>query len=211
MRSYGQYCAMAKALDLVGDRWTLLIVRELLLRGQCRYTDLRQGLPGIATNLLADRLRELEQAGLIRREAAPPPVATTVFRLTRRGEELAPVVHALGRWGAPLMGTRAAGDAFCSHWLAMPLELPLRDRKPHRAPITIEVRSGDQPMLIETVDGEVRTRPGSADHPDAVLTGPPELVVGVLTGRLDLADARARGLEYDGDPKTLRRVQPARE
>lgn len=211
MRSYGQYCAMAKALDLVGDRWTLLIVRELLLRGQCRYTDLRQGLPGIATNLLADRLRELEQAGLIRREAAPPPVATTVFRLTRRGEELAPVVHALGRWGAPLMGTRAAGDSFCSHWLAMPLELHLRDRKPHRAPITIEVRSGDQPMLIETVDGEVRTRPGSADHPDAVLTGPPELVVGVLTGRLDLADARARGLEYDGDPKTLRRVQPARE
>ena len=91
MRSYGQYCAMAKALDLVGDRWTLLIVRELLLRGQCRYTDLRQGLPGIATNLLAERLRELEQAGVIRREAAPPPVATTVFRLTRRGEELAPV------------------------------------------------------------------------------------------------------------------------
>jgi DNA-binding HxlR family transcriptional regulator len=210
MRSYGQYCAMAKALDLVGDRWTLLIVRELLLRGQCRYTDLRQGLPGIATNLLADRLRELEQAGVIGREAAAPPVATTVFRLTKRGEDLAPVVHALGRWGAPLMGTRATDDAFCSHWLAMPLALHLKDRKPHRAPITIEVRSGDQPMLIETVDGEVRTRPGSAEHPDAVLTGPPELVVGVLTGRLDLADARARGLEYEGDPKTLRRVQPSR-
>jgi hypothetical protein len=148
---------------------------------------------------------------VLRREIAPPPVATTVFRLTERGEDLAPVVHALGRWGAPLMGTRATGDAFCSHWLAMPLELHLRDRKPHRAPITIEVRSGDQPMLIETIGGEVRARPGSAEDPDAVLTGPPELVVGVLTGRLELADARARGLEYEGDPKTLRRLQRARQ
>ena len=76
MRSYGQYCSIAKALDVVGDRWTLLIVRELLIRGACRYTDLKDGLPGIATNLLADRLRELESAGLIRREEAPPPVAT---------------------------------------------------------------------------------------------------------------------------------------
>src|ERR687885_1607076 len=84
-RGYGQYCAVAKALDLVGDRWTLLIVRELLLRGPCRYTDLRHGLPGIATNLLADRLRELERAGIISREDAPPPVATALFRLTPRG------------------------------------------------------------------------------------------------------------------------------
>ena len=85
MRSYGQYCSVAKALDVVGDRWTLLIVRELLLRGACRYTDLKDGLPGIATNLLADRIRELEAAGLIRREEAPPPVATTLVHLTEAG------------------------------------------------------------------------------------------------------------------------------
>src|SRR5690349_25102414 len=85
MRSYGQYCSVAKALDVVGDRWTLLIVRELLLQGPCRYTDLRNGLPGIATNLLADRLNELEGAGLVRREEAAPPVATTLFRLTEAG------------------------------------------------------------------------------------------------------------------------------
>src|ERR1700684_3975062 len=85
MRSYGQYCSIAKALDVVGDRWTLLIVRELLIRGACRYTDLKDGLPGIATNLLADRLRELESAALIRREDAPPPVATTLFHLTDTG------------------------------------------------------------------------------------------------------------------------------
>src|SRR2546425_7044906 len=84
MRSYGQYCSLAKALDVIGDRWTLLIVRELLLRGACRYTDLRDGLPGIATNLLADRMRDLEEKGIVRRQAAPPPIATTLFQLTPR-------------------------------------------------------------------------------------------------------------------------------
>src|SRR5215831_16134982 len=103
MRTYGQYCSVAKALDVVGDRWTLLIVRELALQGPCRYTDLRNGLPGIATNLLAARLRELEAAGVVRREEAPPPIATTLFHLTARGEELRPVLEALTRWGVPLM------------------------------------------------------------------------------------------------------------
>src|SRR3954452_4793893 len=101
MRSYGQYCSVARALDVIGDRWTLLIVRELLLQGACRYTDLREGLPGIATNLLADRLRELEAAGLVDRQDAPPPIATTLFRLTPRGEALRPVIDELGRWGFP--------------------------------------------------------------------------------------------------------------
>src|SRR5213082_2257205 len=100
MRSYRQYCALARALDVVGDRWTLLIVRELLIRGPSRYTDLQYGLPGIATNLLADRLRELEAEGIVTKEDAPPPVATTLFRLTPRGEALDSVLTALGRWGA---------------------------------------------------------------------------------------------------------------
>src|SRR6201996_4674932 len=90
MRSYGQYCSVAKALDAIGDRWSLLIIRELLLQGPCRYTDLRNGLPGIATNLLSDRLRELEAAGLGRREEAAPPVATTLFRLTEARRHRAP-------------------------------------------------------------------------------------------------------------------------
>src|SRR5580692_1358370 len=102
MRSYGQYCSIAKALDVVGDRWALLIVRELLIRGSCRYTDLKDGLPGIATNMLADRLRDLERDGVIYREDAPPPIATTLYRLTARGTELEPIVQQLGRWGAPL-------------------------------------------------------------------------------------------------------------
>lgn len=91
MRSYGEYCAIAQSLDVLGERWTLLIVRELLIRGSCRYTDIQNGLPGIPTNLLAERLRGMEKAGIIYREAAPPPVATTLFHLTERGKELKPV------------------------------------------------------------------------------------------------------------------------
>ena len=111
MRSYDEYCAIAKSLDVVGDRWTLLIVRELSLRGACRYTDLRNGLPGIASNLLAERLRELEANGVVAREEAPPPIATTLYRLTPRGEQLRPVLMGLVRWGVPLMTEEKPGDA----------------------------------------------------------------------------------------------------
>ena len=134
MRSYDEYCAIAKSLDVVGDRWTLLIVRELALRGACRYTDLRNGLPGIATNLLAERLRELEHAGVIAREDAPPPIATALFRLTPRGEQLRPVLDDLFRWGLPLMNEQNPRDAVRSHWLAGALEVMLIDHQPDAPP-----------------------------------------------------------------------------
>jgi DNA-binding HxlR family transcriptional regulator len=207
VRSYGQYCSLAKALDVVGDRWTLLIVREMLLRGACRYTDLRNGLPGIATNLLADRLRELELAGIVAREEAPPPIASTLFRLTPRGEELRGALVELARWGAPLMLEPDGDEEFRSHWLAIPVELYLTDRTPDRPPLTIEVQAGGEPMLIETVDGGARTYPGEATDPDAVLRGAPQLVIGVLSGRLELAAAERSGLRYEGDPAVLSRVR----
>jgi DNA-binding HxlR family transcriptional regulator len=209
MRTYDQYCAAARALDVVGDRWTLLIVRELLIRQPCRYTDLQYGLPGIATNLLADRLRQLEENGIITREAAPPPIATTLFRLTSRGEALQPVLHALGEWGAPLLHETSGDATFRSHWLTLPLERFLSDHTPERPPVAIDLRSGDQPMVIETIDGHVHVRPGATPVPDATLTGAPPLVLDLLLGTLDLATARARGLEFEGDPEALRRLQPA--
>ena len=92
MRSYNEYCSIAKSLDVVGDRWTLLIVRELAQRGACRYTDLRDGLPGIATNLLAERLRQLEQSGVVVREEAPPPIATTLLSCKASGRVVITVV-----------------------------------------------------------------------------------------------------------------------
>ena len=132
MRSYGQYCSVAKALDVIGDRWSLLVIRELLLQGPCRYTDLRNGLPGIATNLLSDRLRELEAAGLVRREEAAPPVATTLFHLTEFGAQLEPALEALGAWGIRYMTQPADGDEFRSHWLSFPVSLFLHDARPGR-------------------------------------------------------------------------------
>jgi DNA-binding HxlR family transcriptional regulator len=207
MRSYGQYCAVARALDLIGDRWTLLIARELYLRGPSRYTDLRDGLPGIATNLLADRLRQLEEAGLVAREAAPPPVATTLFSLTERGRELRPVLAALLEFGVSLMTDPPGGDVVRSYWFTFPAEQFLVDHAPKDPPVTIEVRTGDQPLILETVDGRVRAHPGTADKPDAVIAGEPELVMGVLSGELELVEAKRRGVRYEGDPKTLRRVR----
>jgi DNA-binding HxlR family transcriptional regulator len=207
MRSYGQYCALAKALDVIGDRWTLLIVRELMLRDACRYTDLRDGLPGVATNLLADRLRELEAAGIVSREKAPPPVATTVFRLTDRGLALRPAVHALGRWGAPLLADDFGDDTFRSHWIALPLEWSLGDRVHSLQPLAVGVRAGREALLLEFGPAGVTTRPwGEDETPDVTLAGPPLPVFHVLTGAVDLDDASARGVEVEGDVDALRRV-----
>jgi DNA-binding HxlR family transcriptional regulator len=209
MRTYGQYCAVAKALDLIGDRWTLLIVRELLLRGACRYTDLRNGLPGIATNLLADRLRDLEQTGVVRREEAPPPVATTLFSLTSRGEELAPILQELLRWGTPLMrGGPAPDDAFRAQWMAWPAEMSLTDREPDAPPVTIQVLAQGEPAFLQTSGGSVHVTPGRADHPDAVLQGPVHVVLGLFTGHIDLDAAAAAGVECGGDRSAIERVLP---
>jgi DNA-binding HxlR family transcriptional regulator len=206
MRSYDEYCAIAKSLDVVGDRWTLLIVRELALRGPSRYTDLRNGLPGIASNLLAERLRELERAGVIRREDAPPPIATTLFRLTPRGEELRPVLDSLFRWGMPLMTEQNPGDAVRSHWLAGALGTMLTDRQPDAPPVTVELQTGDQPIVLHVQDGTIRTGLGSADNPDATLGGPPRPIMGLLLGLLELGDAEARGVSFQGEPAILDRI-----
>jgi DNA-binding HxlR family transcriptional regulator len=206
MRSYRQFCPAAKALDIVGDRWSLLIVRELAVRGGCRYTDLIEGLPGIATNLLAARLRELEEAAVVRRENAPPPVATTLYELTPWGEQLEPVLEALGEWGAPKLREPTEGDHFRSHWLVLPLRLRLRDHKPEQPPVSIEVRTGEQPIVIEIGGGSVSVHPGTAKDPAALITGHPRAVLGLLVGALDLATATSLGLGYQGDDEVLDRV-----
>lgn len=211
MRSYQQYCAVAKALDVVGDRWVLLIVRELMTAGPSRYTDLLKGLPGIATNLLADRLREMEKAGVVRSWAAPPPVATTLFSLTERGEALRPLLEDLGRWGAPLMGVPQLNNVFRSHWLVFPFDAYLADKTPDEAPVAIEVRSGDEPLVIEAAEGKVRTRRGTVEKPDAVLEGRPGLILGLFAGRFDLPEARKRGLTFKGSQKALHRVIAGRD
>jgi DNA-binding HxlR family transcriptional regulator len=210
MRSYGEYCSIAKALDVVGDRWTLLIVRELLIRGGCRYTDLKDGLPGIATNLLSDRIRDLESAGLVWRENAPPPVATTLFHLTEAGAQLLPVLNAIGRWGVRYMTDPADGDEFRGHWFAFPASFFLHDRDPDGPPVSIELRAADSPAVIEVSAGRIDTRLGTAAKPDVVLDGEPRIILALFSGALSPPEAAAAGLEIHGDISALERVLPRR-
>jgi DNA-binding HxlR family transcriptional regulator len=208
MRTYRQHCFIAKALDVVGDRWTLLIVREIVLQGPCRFTDLRNGLPGIATNLLSTRLKELEEAGLIYREAAPPPVATTLFHLTVDGRELEPVLEALGVWGVRYTTTKAPDEVFRAHWLTYPLRWFLHDNQPDAPAKKIQLVADDDPIVLTIDQGSITPRAGTCQHPDATLVGGPDEILGLLTGMLDTKTATRAGLVVTGDPKVLKRIRP---
>jgi DNA-binding HxlR family transcriptional regulator len=196
VKSYGHYCAIARGLDLVGDRWTLLIVRELLT-GPRRYGDLQEGLPGIATNLLAGRLRHLEQGGVVERDTRG------TYTLTKWGQGLAEPVYALARWAGPLMNQPAGDDKFRSTWLA-PLVANIFDGVDRSRPdTTIEIHTGDSPMTIVSTRGRVQLQPGPADRPDLVISGPPEGVLGLLAGALDKGAASELGVSVHGDIRRL--------
>lgn len=203
MKSYRQYCALARGLDAVGDRWVLLIVRELL-GGPRRYGELTDGLPGIATNLLAERLRTMQAGGLVAK------TDDDRYELTERGEGLQDVVSAISGWAGPLMGTMVEGDTFRSHWIAQPVAALFPGVDPARPELTVEVRCGDEPMTIRSAGGEVRVDRGQAAAPDLVLTGPPDATVELLAQRIDPAEARARGLAVTGDVRLLGRLRPGR-
>jgi DNA-binding HxlR family transcriptional regulator len=203
MRSYNQHCGLAKALDVVGDRWTLLIVRELLIRKACRYTDLQKGLPGIATNLLADRLRDLEAADIVVREEAPPPVATTLFKLTPRGKALEPAMLALGLWGAPLLERGAKGVETQAHWLVLPLKIFLTDRRPKDPGVSVEIRAGNETIAVDVSGGVVDVRVGASRHPDAVVSGKPDKLLAVFIGKLN---PKAAGVDWQGPIEILERI-----
>jgi DNA-binding HxlR family transcriptional regulator len=207
MRSYAQYCTIARALDVVGERWTLLIVRELLFRGSCRFTDLKNGLPGIATNLLSSRLKVLEDDGLITREDAPPPVATTLYGLTDEGRSLEPVLKALSDWGRHLMVVEHDGDAFQPHWLANAAASFVVDADPHAEPVVIQLIAGDNAAVVEVGGGEVRSRVGRAAAPELTLEGPPRLVLGLLAGMIDVRGAASSGLNVTGNLDVLGRLR----
>jgi DNA-binding HxlR family transcriptional regulator len=201
MRSYRQYCGLARGLDVIGDRWVLLIVRELL-PGPRRYSELLDGLPGIATNLLAERLRAMEDNGLVRKGDDDR------YALTERGEGLREVLYAIGRWAYPLMGARAPDEAFRSHWITHPVAALFPGEDPSRPELTVEVRSGERPMTIHSHDGRVTVEHGPAAAPDLVLTGPPDAVVGLIAHRIGAEEARQRGVAITGDARLLRRLRP---
>jgi DNA-binding HxlR family transcriptional regulator len=207
-RTYGDRCGIARALDAVGERWALLVIRELLL-GPKRFTDLRAGLPGASPNVLAQRLRELEGAGIVAREALPPPAATQVYALTARGAALEPVVLALGRWGAetalPAPEVTMSVD---SHVLALPtLFDPARAGD---ARLVVDLHLAPHAFRVEVADGRLRvqrTAPGGPGADAAVRTDPTTLVA-LVRGRLTVDDAlRAGAAEVvAGDPRALERL-----
>jgi DNA-binding HxlR family transcriptional regulator len=202
VKSYGQYCGLARGLDLIGERWVLLIVRELL-NGPCRYGELADGLPGIATNLLAERLRTMQANGLVER------TDDDRYQLTALGQGLRDVVFAIGRWAYPLMGPISEADAFRSHWIVHPVSALFPGVDPSRPELTVEVRCGGEPMTVRSAEGRVTVQEGQAAAPDLVLTGPPDVVLGLLARRIDVPDAKARGLAVTGDVRALRRLRPA--
>jgi DNA-binding HxlR family transcriptional regulator len=191
---------LARGLDVIGDRWVLLIVRELL-NGPRRYSELGYGLPGIATNLLAERLRTMQANGLVAK-------TDDRYQLTEWGEGLREVVFSIGRWASPLMGDIAEGDTFRSHWIAHPLAALFPGVDPTRPELTIEVRCGEEPMTIRSAKGRVNVQPGQAAAPDLVLTGPPDAALGLLARQIDPAEAKTLGLAVTGDVRLLRRLRP---
>ena len=207
MKTYGQYCAVARSLDLVGDRWVLLIVRELLSQGPCRFTDLRDGLPGIATNLLAARLKDMEENGLIIRADAPPPVATGLYQLTERGRELRPVIAALVEWGLPTMPVVSEGEAVRGNWLGLLGQLHLRDTQPERGPLTIAIDTAEAPVHLVSRDRTFEIRRGRPAAADVRLSGQARLIGGYLAGFFSFEEARRLGLDAEGDTGALRRLE----
>jgi DNA-binding HxlR family transcriptional regulator len=211
MRSYHQYCSIAKALDVIGDRWTLLVIRELALRGACRYSDLQDGLPGISTNLLADRLRELETAGVVVKREPKPPVATPVFELTEHGQGLIPVLKQLMSWGRRYMVTGPEpDDQFRGRWLIWPAERYLTDHLPEQPAEVIQLRADDEPITVEVGSGRVSAHAGDDIPPDATLTGDPQAILALLTGYRTLDDIRDANLRPTGNESAIERVLPGR-
>lgn len=198
-RSYDQYCSAARALDLVGDRWTLLIVRELLA-GPRRYTDLHADLPGVSTDVLASRLKDMERDGLTTRRRLPPPGAAYVYELTTCGRQLLPVLQTLGEWGAGELGERRETDAVRAHWFALPLLRELERWCGVAGVVEVRLDEGEFHLFVGASVSASRDGGGPAygegrapGDPDARLTLDADTCAAVCRGELSLMEAVREG------------------
>jgi DNA-binding HxlR family transcriptional regulator/putative sterol carrier protein len=203
-RTYADACGTAHALDLIGERWALLIARELML-GPKRYSDLMADLPGISTNILASRLDGLEQTGVVVRRRLPAPAASTVYELTEWGSELEPVICAIGRWGA-----RSPLHDRTAHFGVASFVLSLRTNFSKAAAVglrtTVEIRVADDVFVARVRSGRFTIERGEADSPDAVITAAPPVLAGVIYGGYPLREAmRAGDVAVSGDPAIVER------
>ncbi|MFK0153161.1 winged helix-turn-helix transcriptional regulator [Streptomyces sp. NPDC090493] len=204
-RSYDQYCSAARALDVVGDRWTLLIVRELLA-GPRRYTDLHADLPGVSTDVLASRLKDMERDGLATRRRLPPPGAAYVYELTTRGRELLPVLQALGKWGEPELGERRPTDAVRAHWFALPLLRALAGE----GLVEVRLGEGDFHLRVGAEDGPVYGDGPAPAEPDALLVLDAGTGTALARGELGLVEAVRDGrVTVTGDGALAKELRDA--
>jgi DNA-binding HxlR family transcriptional regulator len=203
-RTYGDRCGVARALDIVGERWALLVVRELLL-GPKRFTDLRAGLPHVGPDILAQRLRELEQSGIVRRGELPPPAASRIYELTERGRALEPVVLALGRFGSvapfPPGEAQIGVDA-----VVIALKSLFAPRGADGRAASYELRLGEQRFRLDIADGRIEVERGAAPAPDATIETDPGTLAAVLWHGRDLDEARRAGdVAIEGDRRAVTR------
>ena len=204
-RTYGDGCAIAHGLDLVGERWALLVVRELLL-GPKRFTDLKRGLPNAGANIISGRLRELERAGVVKRDRLPPPAGARVYRLTGWGRELEGTVMSLGRWAA-----RSPSQPRDAPIGADSIALALRERfdpdAARRLRAGYELRLGEDRFRITVSNDEIDVARGSIDQPDARIDTDPGTLAAVLWNDRPLADAQRAGeIRIEGDQAAVERL-----
>lgn len=186
MKTYSQYCPVAHALDLIGERWSLLVVRELML-GQRRYTDLAEALPKIGSNILAARLRDLEQAGIVRRTKLPPPAAVSVYELTEHGRELDGVLRSLAHWGARSLGAPQPNDC----WSMYAVQARFRPDAAIDGSYVIRF-DDDSAISIVIAEGQLTTFRGIAADATLVVELEPETLHDLIEGDLEVARALAR-------------------
>lgn len=207
-RTYNQYCATARTLDIVGERWTLLLVRELLT-GPKRFGDLQASLRGLGSGLLAARLKHLEREGLARKITLPPPARTPAYALTEAGEDLGPAVLALARWGLKwAMGEPRETDTFHPGWAVLGLRACFDPAAAAGLRAVYEFHVGDEVFHARVDDGTVETLHGPAQHPDATITVDEDALVRLTSQGLAFSDALASGeATAAGDEEALRRLE----
>jgi DNA-binding HxlR family transcriptional regulator len=204
-RTYDQYCPVARALEVVGERWTLLVARELLL-GPRRFTDLMAGLPGISANVLAGRLKDLEEEGMVARRTLPPPAASAVYELTPEAAGLVSVLAAMAEWGMTMLGEPRADDEVRGGWIV--LGLAVTAPAPDVADgTTYELHVDGEVLHVQVRDGNLQPHQGPADDPEAVLTMDAAGLADLSVGRLDVDEALAAGrVTVEGDEDAARRL-----
>jgi DNA-binding HxlR family transcriptional regulator/putative sterol carrier protein len=203
-RTYGQYCGFARAVEVVGERWAFLIIRDLLV-GPKRFTDLQRGLPGIPTNILTARLKELEEAGVIRRRLLPRPERGVAYELTEYGMELEETVFALGRWGAKSLAEPREGETVTPDSLVMALRTTFQPEAARKSRLAYELRFGDIVLHARIHNGTLEAGQGAIENPDLIIETGPALKA-LMAGEIAPAQAIASGgARITGDPKLFDR------